>query len=81
MTTTTAQAGPWRTIVGVVSTVRMQAPFNKPNVDDTGYYVPFYANPSARSRPEPFANQFATVIVKPRGASVPMCSPICCAAR
>jgi hypothetical protein len=36
--------GPWRTIVGVVSTVRMLGPFNQPNVDDSGFYVPFYAN-------------------------------------
>ena len=37
------QFGPWRTIVGVVTTIRMQAPFNAPNVDDTGFYVPFYS--------------------------------------
>ncbi len=35
--------GPWRTIVGVVSTVRMLGPFNNPNIDDTGFYVPFYS--------------------------------------
>ena len=38
--------GPWRTIVGVVSTVRMLGPFNNPGVDDTGFYVPFYASPT-----------------------------------
>jgi hypothetical protein len=32
--------GPWRTIVGVISNVRMQAPFNIPNVDNTGFYLP-----------------------------------------
>ena len=37
------QPGPWRTIVGVVSTVRMLGPFNNPSVDDTGFYVPFYS--------------------------------------
>ncbi len=42
----TAQPGPWRTIVGVVSTIRMLGPFNNPNVDDTGFYVPFYSNPT-----------------------------------
>lgn len=63
----TEQAGPWRTIVGVVSTIRMQGPFNVPNVDDTGYYVPFYSNPTGPELPEPFASQFATVLVKPRG--------------
>ena len=30
------QPGPWRTIVGVVSTVRMMGPFNQPGVDDFG---------------------------------------------
>ena len=42
------QPGPWRTIVGVVSTVRMLGPFNNPGVDDSGFYVPFY---STRVRP------------------------------
>ena len=42
----TRQPGPWRTIVGVASTIRMLGPFNNPNVDDTGFYVPFYANPT-----------------------------------
>ena len=31
------QFGPWRTIVGVVSTIRMVGPFNAPNVDDSGF--------------------------------------------
>jgi len=60
-----SQPGPWRTIVGVVSTVRMLGPFNNPNVDETGFYVPFYANPAGPVQDEPFANQFATVVVKP----------------
>jgi predicted permease len=63
----TEQPGPWRTIVGVASTIRMQPPFNIPNVDDSGFYVPFYSNPTGPLQPEPFAPQFATVIVKPRG--------------
>jgi hypothetical protein len=63
----TSQPGPWRTIVAVVSTIRMLGPFNNPNVDETGFYVPFYSNPTGPVQPEPFANQFATVIVKPRG--------------
>lgn len=61
------QPGPWRTIVGVVSTIRIQGPFNNPNVDDTGYYVPFYSNPVGPLQEEPFAAQFATVVVRPRG--------------
>jgi ABC-type antimicrobial peptide transport system permease subunit len=60
-------AGPWRTIVGVVSTVRMLGPFNNPGVDDTGFYVPFYSSPTGPATPRPFVSQFATVVVKPRG--------------
>ncbi len=63
----TSQPGPWRTIVGVVSTIRMLGPFNNPNVDETGFYVPFYANPTGLAAPEPLVSQFATVLVKPRG--------------
>lgn len=61
----TEQPGPWRTIVGVVSTVRMLPPFNIPNVDESGFYVLFYASPTGPVQPEPLANQFATLIVKP----------------
>jgi predicted permease len=60
------QYGPWRTIVGVVSTVRMLGPFNNPNVDETGFYVPFYAQPFGPSPAGPVASQFATVVVTPR---------------
>jgi hypothetical protein len=60
------QPGPWRTIVGVVSTVWMLGPFNNPAVDDSGYYVPFYSNAVGPAPPGPFISQFATVIVKPR---------------
>jgi putative ABC transport system permease protein len=67
----TPQYGPWRTIVGVVTTVRMMGPFNNPNVDETGFYVPFYSNPFGPAPTEPFANQFATVIVKPHGGQRP----------
>jgi putative ABC transport system permease protein len=63
----TQQPGPWRTIIGVVSDVRMEPPFNIPNVDASGFYVPFYSLPAGPTPPEPFTTQFATVIVKPRG--------------
>jgi predicted permease len=62
------QPGPWRTIVGVVSTVRMMPPFNVPNVDDSGFYVPFYSLATGPIPAEPFVSQFATVLVKPRGS-------------
>ena len=60
------QAGPWRTIVGVVSNVRMLGPFNNPNVDNSGFYVPFYSTAFGPAPPGPFVAQFATVLVKPR---------------
>jgi len=63
--------GPWRTIVGVVSTVRMLGPFNNPGVDDTGFYVPFYASPTGPAQPGAFVSQFATVVVKPRAGQRP----------
>jgi predicted permease len=63
----TKQPGPWRSIVGVVSTVRMLGPFNNPGVDDTGFYVPFYSTVTGPVQPAPLAAQFATVVVKPRG--------------
>jgi len=63
----TEQPGPWRTIVGVVTTIRMQGPFNIPNVDDSGFYVPFYASPTGPVQAEPAVSQFATVVVTPRG--------------
>ncbi|HWW86425.1 MAG TPA: ABC transporter permease [Vicinamibacterales bacterium] len=60
------QLGPWRTIIGVVTTSRMQAPFNIPNVDASGFYVPFYSTVLGPPSPAPVANQFSTVVVKPR---------------
>jgi ABC-type antimicrobial peptide transport system permease subunit len=62
-----AQPGPWRTIVGVVTTVRMLGPFNNPGVDESGFYVPFFSNPFGPVSDEPFASQFATIALKPRG--------------
>ncbi|HEY2150668.1 MAG TPA: ABC transporter permease [Vicinamibacterales bacterium] len=59
------QPGPWRTIVGVVSTIRMLGPFNNPGVDDTGFYVPFFSTTNGPAPAGPFVSQFATVIVKP----------------
>ncbi len=59
---------PWRTIVGVVSDVRMIGPFPNANVDGAGYYVPFFATLfSATTVVEPNAPQFATIALRPRG--------------
>ena len=63
--------GPWRTIVGVISNVRMQVPFNIPNVDNTGFYVPYFASVFGPALTTPFSQQFATVVVRPRGQVQP----------
>jgi predicted permease len=63
------QPGPWRTIVGVVTTVRMLGPFNNPGVDDSGFYVPFYSPVFGPLQQTPAASQFATVVVRPRGGA------------
>jgi putative ABC transport system permease protein len=66
-----SQPGPWRTIVGVVTTVRMLGPFNNPGVDDSGYYVPFFASPVGPAVATTVASQFATIAARPRpGQSV-----------
>jgi ABC-type antimicrobial peptide transport system permease subunit len=49
----------------------MAPPFNNPNVDDTGFYVPFFSNPFGPIPDGAFANQFATVIAKPRPGQRP----------
>ncbi len=67
----TGPYGPWRTIVGVVSTVRMQGPFNNPNVDDSGFYVPFCSAPTGPVPDAPAAAQFATVVVRPHPGQQP----------
>src|SRR5262249_36024501 len=41
-------------------------PFNNPNVDDTGFYVPFYSNPTGPVATEPFAGQFTTILARPK---------------
>jgi predicted permease len=60
--------GPWRTIVGVATTTRMLGPFNNPDVDDTGFYVPFFATVLGPAQSTPATQQFATIVVRPRGA-------------
>jgi putative ABC transport system permease protein len=65
-----ANPGPWRTIVGVVSDVRMQAPFNNQR-DGAGFYVPFFAAAFGPVPPTPVAAQFGTAVVRPRGGQRP----------
>ncbi|HTL66220.1 MAG TPA: ABC transporter permease [Lacunisphaera sp.] len=59
--------GPWRTIVGVCSDLRMTGPFNNTNVDSTGFYLPFASSLTGPVPNEPAVSQFATVIAKPPG--------------
>jgi predicted permease len=61
------QAGPWRTIVGVVTTIRMLGPFNQPGVDEAGVYVPFFSSPAGPLQQAPAASQFSTILARPRG--------------
>ena len=63
--------GPWRTIVGVVPTIRMLGPFNNPLVDDTGFYLPYFSTVFGPAQAAPATQQFATVIVQPRGSAGP----------
>lgn len=62
--------GPWRRIIGVVSTVRMQGPFNTA-VDDSGFYIPYFGTAFGPVTPEPQALQFGTIVVRPRGEQDP----------
>jgi predicted permease len=63
--------GPWRRIIGVAATVRMLGPFNNPQVDDTGFYVPYFSTVFGPAQQEPVTQQFATVVVRPRGGGGP----------
>ncbi|MDB6170657.1 MAG: permease [Verrucomicrobia bacterium] len=60
----------WRTIVGVVSDVRMLGPFNTKN-DNTGYYIPFTATVYGDGKPVINGFQFATVVIRQRGDARP----------
>ena len=60
----------WRTIVGVVSDVRMLRPFDTKN-DNAGYYVPLTSFVYGDGKPVINGLQFATVIVKLRGDARP----------
>jgi putative ABC transport system permease protein len=61
-------AGPWRQIVGVVTDVRMIAPFNN-QTDNAGFYVPFFAAAQGAVAEAAVAPQFATIVARARGAS------------
>ena len=61
---------PWRTIVGVVTDVRMLVPFPTKN-DNSGYYTPFNAFVYGDGKPVINGLQFATILLKPRGDARP----------
>jgi predicted permease len=63
--------GPWRTVVGVVSDVRMQGPFPNAQADGSGFYVPWFAGAFGPAAAAPVATQFATVIVRPPAGQRP----------
>ena len=63
--------GPWRTIVGVTADLRMVGPFNNPDVDETGFFVPYFSTVFGPVQAAPATQQFATVIVRPRGDGAP----------
>lgn len=62
--------GPWRTIIGVVPTTRMQGPFN-PRVDDSGFFVPYFSTVLGPTPDAPIAPQFGTIVARPRGDQRP----------
>jgi putative ABC transport system permease protein len=66
------QPGPWRTVIGVVTDLRMQGPFNNnQQTDASGFYVPFSASAFGPASPTPQPAQFGTVLVRPRGGQRP----------
>jgi putative ABC transport system permease protein len=61
--------GPWRTIIGIVQTTRMQGPFSNPNVDETGFYVPYFSAATGPVLSGPFPQQFSTILIRPKGGA------------
>lgn len=63
--------GPWRRIIGVVSEVRMHGPFNA-EVEQPGFFVPFFNNTFGPADDVPVAPQFGTILARPRGGQDPL---------
>jgi ABC-type antimicrobial peptide transport system permease subunit len=61
--------GVWRTIVGVVTEVRVPPPFQIPDTQDYGFFLPYYASAFGPASPKIAASQFTTVVVRPRGVA------------
>jgi len=63
---------PWRTIIGVVSDVRMTGVNNNNNkIDETGYYTPISSFVYGDGHPVINGLQFATIVVRLRGTARP----------
>ena len=63
---------PWRTIIGVVSDVRMTGVGNNNNrLDNAGYYTPLTAFIYGDGKPVINGLQFATIVVRQRGEGRP----------
>lgn len=62
--------GPWRTIIGVSADVRMQGPFNNQS-DGSGFFVPYFASPFGPAAAAPVAQQFGSIVVRPRPGQRP----------
>jgi putative ABC transport system permease protein len=61
---------PWRTVVGVAPNVLMQGPFDAED-DGAGFYVPYHSAIFGPVPAEPVANQFGTLVLRPRGDQNP----------
>ncbi len=62
--------GPWRTVVGVAPNLLMQGPFDAED-DGAGFYVPYTAAVFGPVPAEPVANQFGSLVLRPRGGQNP----------
>jgi predicted permease len=60
------QPGTWRTIVGVVTDVRMLQPVSGQQDDNAGFYVPYFSQGFGQIGPGPIAPRFGTIVVRPR---------------
>ena len=65
-----ANPGPWRTIIGVTSSVRMQGPFNNKD-DGSGVFLPYFANAFGPASDAASSQQFGTAVVRPRAGQRP----------
>src|SRR6185369_3410794 len=48
------------------SEVRVPPPFNIPETEEYGFFLPYYSTPFGPAVPRPAGSQFTTVVVKPR---------------